>query len=36
MATQKVQWVKENGLDVSIMAVDFAKVGGVHHPGEGS
>ncbi|PBK73299.1 hypothetical protein ARMSODRAFT_952317, partial [Armillaria solidipes] len=26
MATPKVQWVKENGLDVSVMAVDFAKV----------
>ncbi|KAK0448548.1 hypothetical protein EV421DRAFT_1466173 [Armillaria borealis] len=26
MATPKVQWVKENGLGVSVMAVDFAKV----------
>ncbi|PBK95222.1 hypothetical protein ARMGADRAFT_791142 [Armillaria gallica] len=26
MATPKVQWVKENGLDVSVMAVSLAKV----------
>ncbi len=32
MPTPKVQWVKENGLDVSVMAVNLAKVGDIRDP----